>query len=71
MNQYRDLAANLAPKIIFDLAQTDPVVHTILEYWLEGRVTWEQALISMVQALSEKTTILEKESIKNLRESVK
>ena len=57
------LELTVHPADIFEVYQLDPVVHGIVSYWLDGYLTWEQALMKCVVALSEQVQTLMKEKL--------
>lgn len=60
---YKDVALEYVPtpNDIFRLNQQDPVVHAMVSHWLQGDLTWEQALMKCIMVLSDRTRALEKE----------
>ena len=51
------------PSDIFRLNQHDPMVHIAVSYWLQGDLSWEQALMKCVVLLSEQAQALMKEKL--------
>ena len=51
------------PSDVFEVYHHDPVVHNIIGCWMNGDLTWEQALMKCVVALSEQVQTLMKEKL--------
>ena len=53
----------MKPADVFKVYHHDPTVHNIISCWMNGDLTWEQALMKCVVVLSEQVQTLMKEKL--------